>query len=363
MKLIYKYITYSLIRWIISIEIFILSFYFFITIMTHTKYIEKYSATFYEIILYDLLKLPYALYQTLPIALSCSTVIALIIMLKNNEIMVCLTSGMKIVQLIVPYLFVSVVICICLLIYGDYVNPKIEYIRNNFKKRIIEDNNKYVVNKLHNLWLKDGNTFIYIEVIDPIKKEISNIRFYQIDKNFRLIEVKKIAKVSYIDSKWIYDNTVTYKLNNNTEKDSLQIGQVKDSTINNLVKISLNSPKSLRFNDLVFMIDFYKTSGLETRLYKLALYKKIAYPMSAVALVVFMVLLCVQFSRQFSYVFIMSKALIFGFFYWIILTICESLGKNGLISPFYAAFVPVIMCFAVSVYLILKRSVILNYKR
>jgi len=30
--------------------------------------------------------------------------------------------------------------------------------------------------------------------------------------------MKKIAKVSYKDSKWIYDNAVTYKLNNNTEK-------------------------------------------------------------------------------------------------------------------------------------------------
>jgi lipopolysaccharide export system permease protein len=340
---------FSLIRWILLIEAFILSFYFFVTIMTHTKYIEKYSATFYEIIVYDFLKIPYAFYQTLPIAISCSCVVVMIIMLKNNEIMICLTSGMKLAHLIVPYLFVSVIICFFMFIYGDYVNPKIEYVRNNFKKRIIEDNNKYVVNKLHNLWLKEGNTFISIEMIDPIRKKISNIKFYKTDKNFRLIEVRKINNVLYMDNKWVYDKVDTYVINKNAKIDTLQLGYLNASTLDNLMKISLKSPKSLRFKDLVFMINFYNTKGLETMLYKLALYKKISYPLSVIALVVLMVSLCVQYSRYFSYVFIVSKVLIFGFIYWIILSVCESLGKSGLINPFFAVFLPIIMCFVASV--------------
>jgi lipopolysaccharide export LptBFGC system permease protein LptF len=164
-----------------------------------------------------------------------------------------------------------------------------------------------------------------------------------------------------MDDKWVYDKADTYVINENAKIDALQVGHLNDSTLNNLMKISLNSPKSLKFKDLAFMIHFYNKRGLKTILYKLALYKKISYPLSVVALVVLMVSLCVQYSMHFSYVFMVSKVLIFGFIYWIILTVCESLGKSGLINPFYAVFLPVIMCFVASVCIILKKNIIFKF--
>jgi lipopolysaccharide export system permease protein len=356
MNILYKYIIYSLIKWFIVVEIFILAFYVFVSIVTHTKYIEKYSATLSEIVIYDLLKIPYAFYQTIPVAISCSSVIVMIVMLKHNEIVICLTSGLKSLKLVFPFLIVSSILCIYMIISGDYINTKIEYVRNSYKKKVIENNNNYVVNRLSDLWLKeDNNTFIYIEMVDPILKTMTNLRLYQINTDFKLVKVNKIGKAQYIDGEWKYEEIKNYKIDKNCTYTFGGIN-IKDATLNNIIKISLNTPKSLSIQDLIMMINFYNNKGLDTKIYKFVLYKKFSYPLSAIALVLLMVPLCIKLSRHSAYVFIASKVLIFAFFYWIMQSIFETLGRNEYISPFYASFIPVFMCFAIAVYIIINRE-------
>jgi lipopolysaccharide export system permease protein len=356
MNILYKYIIYSLIRWFVVVEAFILTFYVFVSIVTHTKYIERHSATLGEIFVYDLLKIPYAFYQTIPVAISCSSVIVMIIMLKHNEILVCLTSGLKSIKLMIPFLIVSSILCIYMIISGDYINTKIEYVRNSYKKKVIENNHNYVVNRLSDLWLKEDNhTFIYIEMVDPILKTMTNVRLYQISTDFKLVEVNNIGRAQYIDGQWKYDEIKNYKIDNNF-LNPLNGINIQDATLNNIIKVSLNTPKSLSIKDLIMMIKFYNNKGLNTKIYKFVLYKKFSYPLSAIALVLLMVPMCIQLSRHSAYVFIASKVLIFGFFYWIMQSVFESLGHNEYISPFYASFIPVFICFAIAVYVIVKRG-------
>jgi lipopolysaccharide export system permease protein len=301
--------------------------------------------------------MPYALYQTIPVSMSCSTAIVMILMLKYNEIMVCLTTGLRITRLILPFLFVSLISCIFMIISGDYINPKIDVMRNYYKRTIIENKNNYIINKFSGLWLKENNnTFIYVGMVDPILKIITAIKLYHIDENFRLIEYTKVKSAQYDKDKWKFTGITRYNINTTAFYNTFNENHLNSSTLDGIIKLSSNNPKSLTINDLVNLIKLNNMRGLNISKYKLVLYKKIAYPLTAIALVLLIAPMCIKLSRHYSYIFIISKVLIFSFFYSIIQLICESFGQKGIINPFFASFLPVIICIIGSIYIIVKKG-------
>ncbi|KAA0258017.1 LptF/LptG family permease [Deferribacter autotrophicus] len=99
MKKFNKYVLKIYILNLISVLALILILYTFFQIIQHTKYISKYNTSLFDIIIFDLLKIPYSIYQVFPVAGATAVVITILRLIKNNELIAYLSLGGKIKEL------------------------------------------------------------------------------------------------------------------------------------------------------------------------------------------------------------------------------------------------------------------------
>ena len=358
MKIIFKYIIKQLIEYTFIVQLFIISVYVFASTMQQTKYIGKYSATFTDILIFNLMKIPYSTYQTLPIAVTCATVLVMISLVKNNELLVYLSSGGRLVSLAVPFFVTGAILSILMFFLGDYVNPKILNARSKYKKEKIEKREFYNIGKIENIWLKEKKgKFVYIGFIDPINKIASNIKEYYIEDSFNPYKLVTIERAEKKNKEWIFYDYKEYDIRDIP----ILITHIdKKYDINNslseLITIPDNNPKLLRMEDLSKIISFYDLRGINTDKYKLVFYSKISQPLSIIVLILLILPLSVNFSRHFSYLLIASNALGVVFLYWFIAASFLSLGKTGAFGPVTANFLPLLSFFIMALVLTFKRE-------
>ncbi len=86
--------------------------------------LNEYNITFYTLIIYDVMKIPYLLYTTMPMTIVVSTMLVMVSLLKSNELLAYVSLGGKIRNMALPF-FISGFILAGLLYYAaDTINPK-----------------------------------------------------------------------------------------------------------------------------------------------------------------------------------------------------------------------------------------------
>lgn len=357
MKIIHKYILLSFIKWIFIIQIFIISIYLFASTIQHTRFIEKYGSDMGTILYFDFMKIPYSIYQTLPIASVFAVVIVMVLLLKNNELLVYMLSGRHILNMTFPVSVAALFITLLMIFIGDYVNPRVEYARAIFKRINIEKKQGLLYDKISDVWIKEDNsTFLYVNLIDPIGKYMNDIRQYKFDENFRPTGIIKINFAKYSSGKWICNDITSYSVGESIRLvDNKSEQFIKNSTFNSLIDIPDDNPKVLTLSSLKKIIDFYEAKGINSREYRLIFYNKLSHPISVIILIIFVIPLCINLTRHFSYILIASRALFAGFLYWLVYISFISLGKTSAIPPFAANFVPIIAFFIISMYLMVRK--------
>ena len=332
--------------------------YLFALTLQQTRYISKYAATFTEILIYNLMKIPYSTYQTLPISVTCATILVMILMVKNNELLIYLSSGGKLILLSLPFFATGVILSILMLFLGDYVNPMIEYERSKYKKEMIENKKYYSIGKIDNIWIKEKDQkFVHIGLIDPINKTATDIKEYYIDSSFKPYKLVSIGKAKRSDKIWDYYGYEEYDIRDIPVLNSrIDMKSDFNHTLDELIKIPNDNPKLLRMRDLLRIISFYDRRGINTNKYRLIFYSKISQSLSVIILILLILPISVNFSRQHSYILIASKGIGIGFIYWFIVSSFYSLGKTGVFGPFIAVFLPLFSLLILSVVMIFKRE-------
>jgi lipopolysaccharide export system permease protein len=358
MKIISRYVLkqfFTIVFFAISASIVL---FLIVDIFEHTGLLLDHPASVSIIVLYFASKIPFMLFLTLPITVMLATLISLGLMGKNLELVAMRTCGISHISIITPILIVAFFISIFAFFGSDYLVPKAnrltEYLEIvKIKKKKQELKPEYMLNKI---WLKKGDSIYHLDRFLPNEEMIEGITIYRFDTNFNLTKTIEATYAVWTKKGWAFHNV--------SEKD---FGSSSLATVNKYdVKyfyleekpddfkvVFENQTEKMSFNQLSNYIKRLSADGYDTTRYRVDLHSKLSFPLANFIMVLIATPFAIMIGRRGGIAFATVVAFAFSFLYWIVYSICLSLGHGGTLPPFIAAWTANILFVVASIYLFL----------
>lgn len=353
-----KYIITLFIKYTLVIQIFIGIITLLANTAMHTKMSDRYNAPFLDILLYDLLKVPYLLYSTMPMSIVFSTMFVMITIVKNNELLAYVSLGGRIRNFILPFITGGAVVAIFLIIAANYINPKVMYFRESYAAQHIFKRKVEIRPNLTDIWMKlQDNKFIHITAVDPDKMEFHYVTEYTLDSNLKILSIEIYNSAKQEGDKWRIFNQKIYTMNPIPQKTSQKRDTVTDKPIfDELSEMPFLRPQYVSITDIYKIAEIMKNQNMRTTKYDMQIYKIFAHALSVIVIIMTIFPLCINFNRNQSYIKVAVYSVSMGFGYWMLVASCLSLGKNSVLGPFMANFFPIILFSGIAAYLIYRRE-------
>jgi lipopolysaccharide export system permease protein len=307
---------------------------------------------------YMLLSVPKDIETFFPMAALLGALLGLGMLAQRSELVVMQASGFTRLQIALSVMKTAIPLVLLTMAIGEFVAPQGEQMARNFRAQQLLGGS-LLSTQSAGLWAKDGNSFIYIERIKE-NSQLDGVSIYNFNDQRRLQSVR-------------YAATATW----DKEKRRWNLGQVDESNLSDAKQItgtqSLNGewkttltpdklgvvaldPNALSIRGLYNYAKYLKQSGQESGRYQLNMWGKIFQPLS----VAVMMLMALSFIfgplRSVSMGVRVVTGISFGFLFYVLDQIFGPLSLVYGLPPILGAVLPSAAFFAISVWMLLKRS-------
>ena len=358
MKIIPKYILkqfFIIMLFAISASIVL---FLIVDVFENTGLLLEHPAPVSTILLYFASKIPFMLFMSLPITVMLATLISLGLLGKNLELIALRTCGVSHIAVITPILVVAFLISIIAFIGNEYIVPKANRLTDymvivKIKKKEQQLKPEY---KLDKIWVKRGNVIYYIDRFLPKDKKIEGITIYNFDENFTLTKTIMAVDAEWTGNSWEFHNVDEKDFTGPTllsvKKYDVKYYDIKERPEDFKIVFEQQTEK-MSFRQLSRYIDRLNDDGYDTTRYKVDLQSKVSYPLVNFIMALIATPFALMIGRRGGIASATVIAFTFSFFYWVVYSICISLGHGGTLPPFIAAWTANILFVFASVYLFL----------
>jgi lipopolysaccharide export system permease protein len=296
---------------------------------------------------------------TLPMAFLLSVIVVLGRLSTENEILALKASGVNLMWLFVPITFVGLIVTTCGLLNTNFLLPRCsglfrETLINVIKKGISVDDKEGVFND------SVPGVVVYINKVDNAKRTLTGIVVS--DDRDKSVKQTISASKGYV----------------NIDPDTFQLYfMLQEGTLHRWEK-DTDTYRSVSFQDYTFTMDLsemvqtggvsrklayemdrdelkkaLKTTTNEDHRYDLLLeiYKKISLPLSSLAFIILTIPLGVRRKVEGKFSGTLYSLLLF-IFYYVLIAMTDSLGKNLNAPPYIVTFLPNAVIAAMGLYLL-----------
>ncbi|PLX71037.1 MAG: hypothetical protein C0602_03115 [Denitrovibrio sp.] len=353
-----KYIIKLFIKYTVSVQLFVAIISLIANTFQHTKMLSEYNITFTTLIVYDMMKIPYLLYITMPMTIVISTMLVMVVLMKNNELLAYVSLGGKVRNLAIQFLISGVLISGLLYVSADIINPKTMLERERYSLEHIKKKPFSISGTLSDMWLKESDSnFVNITLMDPLRMELHDITEYHLDDSFRVDSIVTYDTAIFKENQWVLTNVKEYGMSPVPLLKEQQDKVLQQrSLFDELTSLPSLKPQYLSLKEIRRIVNIMKKQDLNASKYELQLYRTYAHSLSIIVIILVIFPLCIGFSRNHSYIMVATKSLFTGFGYWMLMASMQSLGKTGLFEPFTASFMPLLIFTVLAVTLIYRRE-------
>ena len=352
MKIIDKYLALEFIKpfFIVLFALTVIMISTFLFQLTDFIIIKKVPiATVTKLLFY---KLPSFVVETLSMSVLFSTLLALSRLVKDSEYTALRMGGITFVRLLVPLLILGLLISGVTYVLNERLVPwattRYERIKDNL---INQQDNPYLEQDI--FFKTNQKQYFYIKSFDRKANKMNNILVYH-PKQQQLLTAK-FAQVK--DNLINLQSVIVSKLNGDgylKEEIQLQSKKLKlESNLDELINKQKN-PSELNRAELKRRIEIFKQSGLDVTNLSVEYHFKLAQSLACLIFVLIGAPLSIKSDRGRIVGIIISVVIIFV--YYVLLSIAKSLGKNALLDPFLAAWLPNFIFILLGSCLILKED-------
>jgi len=337
------------------IEVFVLGVIIFTSIIfaseTFTqliKQITQFGIPFNIAIMMIILNLPQVFVMTIPISTLFATVMTINRLSLNSEITVLRACGIGISRIAKPIFGFAIVMTLVSFFINEFIVPATSMQAKHLaiyslqRKHVPDGRMNFTLNETD----KDGKLkrLFYVQKCED--KTLNNITVLDLS-NPETVQIIQAKFGKTANSGWIFDGGVIYTLS--TTGKVLNTSLFESSTINfgleNLESFAKESASQYNFFKLLKYIEknrknpnFLEKLKLE---YQVQLYDKLALPVTTFALALVGIPLAITPPRvRYNRGFLFSVMIIFV--YYVIRAFSLNLGETKAISPFFAAWLPVL---------------------
>jgi LPS export ABC transporter permease LptF/LPS export ABC transporter permease LptG len=330
--------------------------FYIINILELIDNIIENKVAFAYVLRYDYYATPEIVTIVLPIAVLTAVLLTFSLMSKNNEVTAVQVSGISLLRLALPALFLGLFLSLAVFFVQENVLPE----ANRQSARmldIIHKRKSATEMEFARNWVLGGDNQVYFyDSYQKAGKRFSGFNVLYLDAEFRLLR-----RVSARSAAWLSDDTLELRdgfARNFQDNLPGALVPFKDLPL----RISENRQafsEKIRFTgamnsrELKEYIRYLEANRSDPVRYRAQLYNNYAFPFSCLV----MVFIAIPFS------FLMgNRGALFGIgiavgismVYWGALGIFSSVGATGVMSPLVAAFAPLAIFTAISVFLFFR---------
>jgi len=307
-----------------------------------------------------LYKIPQIMVESFSISILFATLLSLTELVKNNEFTAFRMGGVALHRILAPLLITALLISGATFLINERVVPWTNHRSENIVRRIILQ--QALPDLQENSFFKGvtDNRYFYIGNIIDETGELEDVMVYEAGekKDDRKFPRVITAEAGYFaDKVWHLREGMIHKFNQEGEVsyqsafDDLKINVQKN--LDNFYGEQRTTSEMSR-QKLKEDIKLFKESGLEVNSLLVDYHLKVAKPLACFIFVLIGAPLSVRSQKGRMFGIIASILIIFS--YYVVMSFCRSLGRNGLIPPLLAAWLPNILFGVVGIYLLIKEE-------
>ncbi|MCK4619736.1 MAG: LptF/LptG family permease [Desulfobacterales bacterium] len=379
MSIIHKYLTGEIFKCLFFVLAVVISIYLSVDFFEKIDNFMEAGLPFSKIFIFLIFKIPFIIAQIIPVCILLSVIIVFGLMTKNNELIALKSSGITVYYLLKPVLIIGLLLSLLLFFISEAVVPLTMGRANEIWLKEVKKESA-VISKEKNIWIKGNRLITHITYYNPVEKAIFGISINAFDENFKLVRRIDAKKGLFKNGKWflyevieqnfIIDNQVLLHMekewslyevieqNFNKENGQPRIKLYKeklekiDFLPDDLQRI-IKKSEEMNFNELFNYIRKVEAEGYEATIYRVDFYAKIAFPF--VCLIMCIIGAGIAFKRKVKEGLPVNVAYGIGiaFLYWILHSLCVSLGYGEMLPPLVAAWSAnlIFSCFGIVVLL------------
>jgi lipopolysaccharide export system permease protein len=341
----------------LSVALIAMSVLFLFQSMFTDLYDHNY--TIQQILIYHILNFAQIVVQMAAPSVLLATVMTLSGLARTQELVACYAIGFGLKRIMALILGLVLITCFTLLLMQDRVLPAVFRIRTNYKWRVMEKKTDFFLDiKRDKVWYRAKNMIYNLQRFDALSKTIFGMSVYTFDDEFNLIQMVGAEKAEFSERGWrMLQGTVTvfspedpFPLTKNFTEKYMEISE----TPKDFQEIE-KEVDGLTFKELKQYITRMQGAGADTKGIEVKFHSRMS--LSFIPLV--MCFLAIPFStasrREGSTAKDLGICLVFTFFYWLFYSVGLSLGTNGALPPWLAAWSPSMIFVAVAAALLTSK--------
>jgi LPS export ABC transporter permease LptG/LPS export ABC transporter permease LptF len=318
---------------------------------------------------YLLNQIPSLLYLVTPLSVLLGVLVTFGLMQKSNEITAMKATGISIYRTIVPILVIAVGLAGCLFMldqwYVPYSNKRVETLKNTIKGRPAQTysrpDRKWIfgqTEKKHNE-VTGNRKIYYYEFYEPDRNVFGNISSFELDPHsFQIARRIYAARAHWSDNlqKWVFEKGWERSFNGDvvTQFQPFEVGTFAELNEQpSYFKKEVRQSQEMSYEELRNYIRDLQQAGFDVVRLRVALQKKIAFPLITVVMAILAVPFALSMGRKGALSGV-ATALIIALVYWVTSNLFEAMGNVSQLPPLIAAWAPDIIFALTGGYMILK---------
>ncbi|MCX5812881.1 MAG: LptF/LptG family permease [Proteobacteria bacterium] len=280
MKRLNRYLVSNVLKILLITEFAGLVLFITIEFFEHMDIFTSSFKNFILSIFYLCLKIPYCFNLILPLTFLISILILLILMIRNNEMVIVRTSGISTIMIMKPLISLSIVLIMFSFILSEWIIPvalnKSEYIyRIKIKKE-----EPYVFFKNGRIWFKRDNVINNIDFIDVKKDIIKGLTVIELSDAYTIKKRIDAKEGIWKNDSWVFTDVVERAFDDKGIKSVKKYTHLKGIIREppSVFKVMEKGPEEMGYRELSSYIKRLRADGHDVRRYLVDLYDKIAFP-------------------------------------------------------------------------------------
>jgi lipopolysaccharide export system permease protein len=356
MNLLNRYILGAFVR------VFALSLGAFVGIYLLVEFFEKvddfieYQAAPSDYLVYFGAKIPLVLTQVTPLAVLLAAFMTLGGFSRTNELTAMRAGGISLWRISAPILAVGLAASITVLALAEYIVPPAAA-KTNYTLEISVRGKTEEALKRENLWFREGQSIIHVDIAAPEENKLAGIRSFLMDEDFRILTRFDAPRAEYRDGEWIAEQAVLRHFDPGTgeligmERHALSPVAMKRSPKEFEVSEARND--EMTFQELRRLAQRLQAEGYEAVRYRVDLQARLAMPFSNLIMAFLGIPFALRKGRGTSLAVGVSIALAIGLTYYLLQSFLMAFGYASALSPLIAAWAPNLLFLLLGIWLLL----------
>ncbi len=333
----------------------------FVTLFVAVDFVSamvRFSASTKAMFEYYTFYTPWIVAQLIPVACLMGTVFTLSSLNKSNELVALFSSGMSLARVSSSILILVVFISGVSFWIGDRVLPFTNQKKNYvYFVDIKKQPGLYSTVKTNKIWYRTSNVLYNIKTLKAEKGIAQGLMMYYFDENWKLMQLISAEEVSMQGPLWqlnkgsvtMFSKVTQLPVTQAFKKKSINMGQDAAD-----LQSTAQSSQVLSVGELKRFIQRNKEAGLDTVQYEVDYQSKFSFAFAAVVMSFIGIPFSVTKQRSGGAAINIGVCIALTFFYYVFYHSGLTLGKQGLVPPLMAAWIPNLVGLMVSLILLVR---------